>query len=476
MGGLYRQGENKIRPGVYRRHENVGSNSTPGAIYGVFAIPVHANFGPLATVSVFEADQVNELKEMYGTNGTVDAALALFEGGATKVFVYRLGTGGTQASVDVTGDGSAKIATLKTKYQTADKFSISIKERLDDATLKQISVYRDTTLLETINYEKSEDEGAALMDAVNKTSKYLVAVAGDYTKGSASVVTNKELSGGTAPTVTTEDYSTAFEAFETVKWNYLVLDTVDTSVHALVQAYIDRIYEEGALGVVILGEPTTVAFDTRIEHAKAFNDEKIIYLGSGYEDADGNKVDGYLAIAKQAGIIGSMASNISTTHTVVPGAVKTLEALKNSQYERAIQGGMLLLSPNAEGQVWFDAGINTLVTPAEDQDAGWKKIRRTATRFETFDRIDRAVAPLIGQVNCDNIGIGDVIMRGQAVLDEMVKEGKFHPAGDTVDAPSFVEDAEYRRGSDFTHFVINAVDMDSLEQIYLRYRFKFSAE
>ena len=476
MGGLYRQGETKIRPGVYRRYENAGSNSTPGAIYGVFAIPVHANFGPLNTVSVFESDQVEDMKAMYGTSGTVDAALALFAGGATKVFIYRLGTGGTQASIDITGSGSAKIAGLRTKYPTADNFNITIKERLDDATLKQISVYRDTTLLETINYAKSEDEGAALTAAVKENSKYLEPVTGEYTAGSAAAVTNKALTGGTAPTVTTEDYSTAFEAFETVTWNYLVLDTTDVSVHALVQAYIDRIYEEGALGVVILGEPTTVAFDTRLEHAKAFNDEKIIYLGSGYEDADGNKVDGYLAIAKQAGIIGSMASSVSATHTVVPGAVKTLESLKNSQYERAIQGGMLLLSPNAEGQVWFDAGINTLVTPGENQDAGWKKIRRTATRFEVFDRINRAVAPLIGQVNCDNIGIGDVIMRGQAVLDEMVKEGKFYPASDSVDGPTFVEDTDYRRGSDYGHFVINAVDMDSLEKIYLRYRFKFSAE
>ena len=478
MSGLYRQGETKIRPGVYRRNENAGSQTVPGAIYGVFAIPVHATFGPLNTVSVFESDQVAELKTMYGTGGTVNAALALFEGGATKVFVYRLGTGGTQASVDVkAATGDSTIAVLKTKYPTADKYNITIKERLDDATLKQITVYKGTTLLETINYEKSEDEGAALMAAVNKSSKYLVSDGtGSLGKGSAAVITNKELTGGAEPTVNTESYSTAFEAFEAFTFNYLVLDTVDTAVHALVHAYINRIYEEGALGVCILGEPTSVDFETRLEHAQAFNDEKIIYLGSGYEDADGNKIDGYLAIAKQAGIIGSLGSSVSPTHTVVPGAVKTLESLKNSHYERAIKGGMLLLSPNSEGQVWFEAGINTLLTPAEDQDEGWKKIRRTATRFEVFDRINRAVAPLIGQVNCDNIGIGDVIIRGQAVLDEMVKEGKFYPESQTVSGPKFQEDPDYRRGPDYGHFVIDAVDMDSLEQIYLRYRFRFSAE
>ena len=471
MGGLFRLCEAKIRPGVYRRYENAGNTGIPGAIYGVFAIPVHANFGPIGAVSVFEADQIEDLKTMYGTAGTVDAALALFEGGASKVHVYRLGTGGAVASVSIKNATGEALVKLNTKYPTADNYNITIKDRLDDAAMRQLSVYRDTTLLETINFEKSENEASALIAAVKDASKFLVVDTSTAAgTGSAAAITNEKLTGGTAPTVTTESYDEAFTAFEPYTWNVLVLDTCETAVHALVQAYLNRIYEEGALGICILGEPTTVNFEARLEHAKAFNDEKIVYLGSGYEDADGNKIDGYLAIAKQAGLIGSMESNTSATHTVIPGAVNVLEPLKNSQYERAIQAGMLLLSPNAEGQVWFDAGINTLVTLKENQDAGWQKIRRTATRFEVFDRIDRAVAPLIGKVNCDNIGIGDVIMRGQAVLDAMVGEGKFH-----VDA-TFVEDPEYRRGPDYGHFVIDAVDMDSLEKIYLRYRFRFSVE
>lgn len=469
MGALFRVGESKIRPGVYRRYEKVGTSGTPGAIYGVFAIPVHANFGPLNTVSAFGSDQIEDLKAMYGTGGTVDAALALFEGGATTVYIYRLGAEGSVATVDVKTGTTGAIATLKTKYPTADKFNITIKDRLDDATQRQLSVYRDTTILETINFAKSENEGEALVTAVNENSKYLVATAGTGT-GAADTMTNVALTGGAEPTVTTESYSAAFEAFETVTWNVLVLDTCDVAVHALAHAYIKRIFEAGALGICILGEPTTVDFETRLAHATAFNDEKIVYLGSGYEDAEGNKIDGYLAIAKQAGIIGSMASNVSATHTVIPGAVKPLEALKNSQYERAITGGMLLLSANSAGQLWFDAGINTLVTLGTDQDAGWQKIRRTATRFEVFDRIDRAVAPVIGKVNCDDIGIGDVIMLGKGVLDAMVKEGKF------LAGATFVEDPDFRRGPDYGFFVIDAVDIDSLEKIYLRYRFRFSAE
>ena len=131
---------------------------------------------------------------------------------------------------------------------------------------------------------------------------------------------------------------------------------------------------------------------------------------------------------------------------------------------------MLLLAPNAEGQVWFDSGVNTLITPAKEQDDGWKKIRRTATRFEMFDRIDRALAPLIGKVNCDNIGVGDAVIKGQAVLDAMVGEGKLQ------EGAVFAEDTTQGRGPDFAHFTIVADDLDSLEKIYLTYQFRFSAE
>ena len=232
MGALYRAGESKIRPGVYRRYENVGTSSIPGAVYGLFAVTVTADFGPLDTVSTFEPDQINELKEMYGTSGTVDAALALFDGGATKVHVYRLGSGGTVATGDIKTSDDAVLATVSTKYPTAGNYNITIKEKLDDATVKQIVVYLDTTLLETIEYAVSEDEKDAIVSAINADSKYLSAKAGEGT-GAATAVANSALTGGTAPTVNTESYSAAFTAFEAFKWNMMVLDTTDTAVHAL---------------------------------------------------------------------------------------------------------------------------------------------------------------------------------------------------------------------------------------------------
>lgn len=467
MGSFYNLGEKKIRPGVYRRYENVGSSDTPGAVYGVFAIAIHAMNGPLATVSSYSRDDIEDFKNTYGTEGTADAVLALFDGGATKVHVYRLGSGGTNGEVAIS-ESETTLVNIKTKYPTSIPFSITVKEKLGETGVKQLLLYNGAELVETIEFASGASDSANLVEAINSNSIYLTAT--KSADGTVPNVSGTQLSEGTDPTVNTESYSEAFTAFEPFKWNMLVIDTVDTAVHALVKSYINRIFLEGALGVCALGEPTTVDFDTRKSHASSFNDEKIIYFGSGYEDADSNKVDGYKAIAVQAGIIGSMESNQSATHTVIPGAVNTLEVLKNSQYEQAISSGMVLLSPNDEGQVWFDSAVNTLVIPGENQDDGWKKIRRTSTRFEMFDRIDRALAPLIGKVDCDDIGVGDCVLRGQDVLDAMIKESKL------MDGAVFSEDTTKTRGSDYAYFVIEANDKDSLEKIYLTYQFRFTAE
>lgn len=473
MSATYNLGEQKIRPGVYRRYEKAGTSSVVSAIYGVFAIPVQAEFGPLGAVTVHT--EASTLKKLYGTSGTVDAALSLFDGGATKVLAYRLGTGGTKGTLDLkdTTTGTAvAVVTLTTRYETDKTFSVTVREKLADDTRKEFLVYDGTNLLETLEFAADgTTEVATLIETINNQSAYFTASKKADGNGTIAEVSTSSVTAGTAPTVVNNDYSTAFDAFEAYKWNMLVLDTVSTEVQAVAKAYVDRIFNTGALGVVALGEPTkTVTYANRLAHAKAFNDEKVIYLGSGYKNADGVDVDGYLAIATQAGIIGSTPSNKSVTHMVIPNAVDTLETLTNGQYEDAIKSGLLLLSVNDEGQVWFDSAINTLVTPAANQDDGWKKIRRTSTRFELFDRIDRTLAPLIGRINCDSEGIADVVTAGQKVIDAMVQEKKLQLGA------KFSENTAIPYASDYAYFVIEALDYDSLEKIYLTYQFKFAEE
>ena len=256
---------------------------------------------------------------------------------------------------------------------------------------------------------------------------------------------------------------------EAYKFNYVTVDTNDTAVHLLVHAFVKRINENGLLCMGVVGEPTSVEFATRCSNAVAFNDEKMVYVGGAYADADGNKVEGYQAAAVVAGIIASTPSNQSIVHYIISGAFEVVEKLTNSQYERGINSGMILFSDNGEGGVWIDSGVNTLVSPAQNQDEGWKKIKRTKVRFELFDRMDRTIAPVIGKINCDGDGIANILQLGGSVLTAMASENKIMAGG------AFYEDAENPARGDSAWFIIDVDDIDTLEKIYLNYQLRFSS-
>lgn len=468
MAGTYQAGEEKIRPGVYRRYSVPETKSVAGAMTGVFAIPVKADFGPVGVVTVHT--KAATVTEMYGKGGTVKGALNLFEGGATKAYIYRLGTGGEKGRMDLKDAEDATVVSLETKYPTDIAFTVTLKFALGSEKEKEFSVYQGAVLKEKLSYivKEGENEAEIFVETVNKRSSIFDAQKVAQENKKIADINQSVITAGVSPSVTNEDYSAALEAFEAYKWNVLVTDTTDTDIHTLLKAYMDRIKKNGAVGCCVVGEGMDVTFESRLEHAKAFDSENFIYVGSGYVDTDGNKVEGYEAITMLAGIIGSTPSNQSVVHKEVPAAVDVLEVLKNEDCIKAINNGMLVLSSGEEGQVWFDSGVTTLTSLDENQDAGWKKIRRTMTRYEMFDRIDRTIAPLIGKVNCNSEGIANVIKVAKDVLIAMVSENKL------MDGADFYEDPEQPHGADDAHFVIEATDIDSLEKVYLNYQFNFA--
>lgn len=471
MAVFFNEGEVKTRPGLYQRYSNVGFDSLAAAQDGICAIPVRASWGPLG--KVVKNTQKSKLDKNYGSGTyssayTVPAAKELFEGGAEIVYTYRLGTGGKKGYIQTADD-----MTVTAKYPGTMELSVAVQEKLGDSATKQFRVYTGTKLVETWEFAADgKNEGANLIAAVAKSAYVDITAETTATTVSPLAVASGVLTGGADPTVTNEDYSAAFAAFEPHYYNTITLDVDDDenmTLSLLLQSYLDNAYKMGKLGIAVVGEKTTVDFETRLAHAKAFNDAKVVYLGGGYMESDENK-DGVLAICRTAGVIAATPSNQGITHTVIEGATELLEALTYSQYEDAIRNGMLMVSMSPEGKIWYDAAINTLTVPdGEIEDDGWKKIRRVKVRFEMFDRLDRELMPKVGKVSCDTDGIADVIQAGQRVLDAMANsEGKLF-AG-----PVFAEDTENPAEGDSAWFIIQADDIDSLEKIYLHYQFRYS--
>ncbi len=127
------------------------------------------------------------------------------------------------------------------------------------------------------------------------------------------------------------------------------------------------------------------------------------------------------------------------------------------------------MSYNKAKQVWIDNAVNTLIALADDQDEGWKKIRRVKTRFELIRRINTTTDELVGKVDPDNNGKATVISQMQSVGDAMREEGK-------LVACTVTESNVYKANSDSAWFDIDVIDKDSMEHIYLTFLFRFSTE
>ena len=101
-------------------------------------------------------------------------------------------------------------------------------------------------------------------------------------------------------------------------------------------------------------------------------------------------------------------------------------------------------------------------------DAGWKKIRRTKTRFELMDRINRTHDRFVAFVNNDANGRGTVIAAAQRIINEMIAENKL------VFGSYVEEDPGHPAEADEAHFLLHILDLDSLEKLYETYIFRFN--
>lgn len=467
-GETFLPGQSKVRPGIYIRTTNTGIPPAAAVPQGIVAVLFAASWGPLATVQTLEGG-VEEVESVYQSGGTIDTAKEVFRGNALRVLAYRLGTGGAKSTVNL-NDGAATpvdIVKVDAKYvgTVGNQLKVTVRDSLTEAGKREILVYQDTALREQFIYTAGADEAQAFVDAV-ANSDWIAAsklAAGD---GSLANVTTQSLTGGTDPTASGTEYSAGLAAIEPLVFNVIVTDSVDTSIHATIQAYVDRVRSEGKRVLGVVGEPTSVALATRLTNSAAFNSESMHYVGNGFTSANGD-LEGYKAAARIAGMIASGAITDSLTHAVVTGGTDLIGALTNAEIVQAIQSGMLVFTFNAQRQIQIEYGINTLVTPAADQDAGWKKIRRVRTRDYLMDSIARTWDPLVGRINNSPDGRATLIAAAQGIINDMIAIGAL------LDG-TIVEDPANPASGDSAWFVVNVDDVDSAEKLYLTFGFRFS--
>lgn len=469
MAGRYSNGETKIRPGVYFRETSGSSAQLIGARNGIAAVAFQANWGPLGEVVTI--NDPSEIEAKFGVDGNVSILEKIFLGGASAIRAVRVGSGGTKATITLkdTASTAADVVTLTAKYAGTRALSVTIKDSLSVSTQRECIIYSGTTELCKVTFAKgSAGEVDALVAAINGNAECVVE-ASKVAAGNGLLAAVTQVSfttAGVSPTITNADYSAAFTLLEATQWNTICIDSNDAALHALLAAFIDRANDSGILGMAVIGQLTSVALATRKSEAASYNDCNVVYVANGFKVGT-DEYEGWAAAAVTAGAIAYLPSNDSPTHKSVAGATEIIGALTNSEVIECLESGCLVFTVSASGAVWIEQGITTLVTLSANQDAGWKKIRRTKTRFELMQRINESTEGVIGNVANDTNGRQTLIAIANGVINAMIAEGKL------LDG-SVEEDAAHPASGDSAWFIIAVDDLDSIEHVYLTYRFRFS--
>lgn len=467
MSGTFTIGEKKVRPGTYYRYENVGGVETVGAINGIGAALFRASWGPLNKVFDMDITMQNNIDDYYGSAATVKILKEMFNGGTTTIRAVRIGDDdGTSSSITLKNSTDADALTITAAYPGDRAFTVSIRTSLISDN-RECVIYEGTTIFEKIVFTPGDGEIDNLIAAFVASDNFIAKKAENAT-GTLKLITQQTMTVGKNPTVTTESYDNGTNALERVKWNCMICDSDDVAVHTLLQSFIEQSYQTGHLGMGCVAGVTSKTFEERAAIAAAYNDEKMVYVLNGWIASDGTIFAGYLAAARIGGMVAAFEANTSLTHDVITNAVSLTEALTNSEIIKAEQKGCVVLTLNDDDQVWIDSAINTLITCDDTQDEGWKKIRRTKTRFELMDRVDSTTDKLVGKVNNDTDGRQTIMAAAQKVIGAMVGEKKI------LDGSTIYEDEANPAEGDSAWFKLAIDDIDSAEKIYMTYQFRFS--
>lgn len=462
IGMLYVLGENKARPGIYWRYVNAGGPEPRIANLGVNATIAQLNWGPMGKTFRVERSQMNNLKEVVGTGVGADAIYQAFVGGATYVWVLRIGQGGHKATAALTDD--EETLNFETLYETDRELEILTRESIDGKS-KDFIISENGRRLETHTITSGAGEVAELQEKLSK-GKYIKLTTID----AETIPVGKTVgfTGGDNPTATAEDYTESFGVINKRFWDALFLDTTDAGIKAAANVFIRRRFEEGNRSMVVLAvEDPEADVAESINEAKTYNNFLTILVGNGAVTAEA-RLTGPLIAARVAGMITSTSYKTGATFSVIEGSVELIGEPTNAEYGEANEGGLLTLSYNSDGMVQIERGINTLVSLDENEDAGWKKIRRVKIRFhlveEILHKIEQTIRP--GVDNSADVR-AFICQLGDSTIEQMIRDG-------ALESGRMVEDPDRPAQGDSAWFKFeNIVDLDSLEKVYNTAEFRY---
>lgn len=175
-----------------------------------------------------------------------------------------------------------------------------------------------------------------------------------------------------------EDYAKAFEAYDVLKWDYMVSPTCKTDGQTeSIASYIKAQRAAGRMVKAVL--PETAA-----------NSEGIVnYTTESVTDEDGNTYTAEEYCARIAGIIAGTPLSIACTYAPLE-ELTDCKRLSKTQMDAAVDAGQLFVYHDGE-KVKIARGVNSLTTVTAEKGEKFKKIKIVEAMDIIRDDITKAV-------------------------------------------------------------------------------------
>lgn len=323
--------QNKIIPGAYINFVALNRANMVFSDRGVATMPYIGDWGDSDNViEVTNRDFQRHSLRIFGydfTHPKLKRLRELFRN-TRVVYLYRLGTGGTNAT-------NAYAVALHPGERGND-LTIAISQNVDDVDMFDVTTLLDSTVVDTQTV--SESSQLVPNHYVRWNDFTLAAVAG------------VSLEGGESLTVTNADYQTYLDKIEGYNFNTIGCPSDDPVVKLLFSAFTRRMRDEQG-----------VKFQC-VTHDNAYDYEGVINVMNTAIDEDANPHD---LVWWVTGVSAGTAVNRTATNNIYDGEFIVDCDFTQLQYERAITNGQYAFYRSGSGEMRVLSDINSLVTLSE---------------------------------------------------------------------------------------------------------------
>lgn len=354
LGGGGFAAQNKALPGAYINFVSAAKASADLSMRGIATIPHTLDWGEIGrVVEVAAGDLQKNSVKLFGyeyDSPQLRQFRELFKN-IRVGYLFRLGTGGTKAS-NIYG-------TAKYVGERGNVITIAVKQNVDDAEKKDVSVFFSGTLVG----KQTVSSAADLKDDDFVT--YLKDVALEPSAGTP-------MEGGTNPVISNADHQTYLEAIEGFTFNAIGCPSNEKAVKGLYSAFTRRLRDECGMKF------QCVAFD------EPANYEGVVNVMNGVTDSG---ADMYSLIYWVTGVIAGTGVNKSVLNRVYDG-----EFSPDMNYTRTQLEGAIIAGKFAFHRVGADVRVLADINSLADTNAEKGEIFKENQTIRVIDQIANDIA------------------------------------------------------------------------------------